>query len=113
SSGRVSSSDGRSAGFPAAGDLESPQAGLRRDLVLVEQAAQPVVALDAAKRGTIDEGRWAARWRALVEAAVWPMVVVVARVLNDDALQVSPAEDQDRVETFPPQRPDPPLRVRV
>ncbi len=81
------------------------------ELVLVEEASEPVAATDVDHVSWIDR-RWRARGGGLlVEAAVGP--VVVRDVDAEHALEVLASEDQDLVEALAAEGSDPALGDRV
>jgi hypothetical protein len=81
------------------------------DLVLVDESAEYVAALDGS-------GAW---WIGFVDrfgrlkaaCAMWALAVVVGRVGAEHVFEVAAAEDQQPVETLGAHRPDEPLSVGV
>ena len=87
--------------------------GSCRCLVLVDEPAEELAAVDAERGGT-DGSRRALVWRLKAKRAVWPMPVVVVEVDAEDVVEVPAAQDQHAaVETFAPECPDPTFRVGV
>jgi hypothetical protein len=83
----------------------------------VDQAAEQVTAADAIKLDHIGHralapGRRLAERCQLPERAVRPVLVVVPRVTRENVLQLAAADDQEPVEAFPTDAPDPTLGVR-
>jgi hypothetical protein len=83
----------------------------------VDQAAEQVTAADAIKVDHVGHcalavgRRLAERW-PLPEGAVRPVLVGMPRVARKNVLQVAAADDQEPVEAFPADAPDPALGVR-
>ena len=83
----------------------------------MDQAAEPVVAADPIERDDVRLafviGIWALLgWWSLVKCPVGPVLVVVERVVGEDAFELAAAEDEQPVEAFATQGPDPALGVR-
>ena len=65
---------------------------------------------DSAALRRLDETRV---WRILVERKMGPGVVVVVHVRRKDASQMAFVEDNEVVQTLPPNRADDPLDIRA
>jgi hypothetical protein len=52
-------------------------------------------------------------WRILVQGKVCSRAVVIGHIRNEEVTQMPLAEDDDMVETFPPDRADQPFRMSV
>src|SRR5439155_1868810 len=87
------------------------------ELVFVDQSAKDVPALEAIEVDhvgrcvLIARRRLCERW-TLAKRTVRPMLVVVDRVDGEDALEMTPADDQDPVEALAAYGADPALGVR-
>src|SRR4051812_45271382 len=68
-------------------------------LVLVEQAAEPVVPSDGVRVARPRLGEWL-EGSGLAEGAVWPVAVVVRGVLGQQGCRVPLVGDEDAVEEF-------------
>jgi hypothetical protein len=75
-------------------------------LVFVDESAEAIAAADFADRGI---RLTAGNWRAQLERAMWAHRVVVLDVRAQDPFQVALAEDEQPVQAFAPNRPDPAL----
>ncbi len=83
-------------------------------MVLVQQTAKEVPPIDVCgRRG----GEWCKLLPSLrrdqTEPSVWSLVVVMADVDSEHALQMCPIPDEEPVETLRPHRPDPAFGVGV
>ena len=84
----------------------------------MDQAADPIVAADPIDRDDVRlafvVGLWCAfpGRRSLGECSVGPVLVVVERVVGQDVFELSAAEDEQPVEAFAAQTPDPAFGVR-
>ena len=91
--------------------------GLRGALILVDQPAESVAAVDLIDFASAGDRflfawRHVAEGRTLRECAVWPVRVVVLRVRLEDLVEVTASEDQDPVEAFAADAADPAFGVR-
>jgi hypothetical protein len=92
---------------------------LRREVVFVQQAAEPVATAHVIElqqfvaRRRFVYRRWFRERRPLVERAVRPVSVVVPRVDVNHAFEVGAAKDQQPVETFAARAFNPALGVRT
>ena len=91
----------------------APWWGLRSELVLVKEPAEPVVPLQPQQVATPLRWRRFRERRSLLERAVRPVHVVVRHLLAQDSLEVLAGDDQQTVETVAPDRSHPALRVRL
>jgi hypothetical protein len=80
-------------------------------MVLVDESAQNVAPTDRRASDPFHRGR-RIRW-IKIEASVRSSAVVVLGIRAEDALQVTPAEDEDVVETLPSSSADPALGERI
>jgi hypothetical protein len=87
-------------------DTDIPSVSRGASLVLVDESTEPVASED---RPDSRRGLTAANRRAQLERAVRPRRGVVRGVLVPDPLEVALAEDQEPVQAFAPNRPDPAL----
>ena len=83
----------------------------------MDQAAESVAATEPIEWTNLARGSPVGCWglgerRPLAERAVRAMLVVVERVSSHDVLEVPAADDQQPVEAFAAQTPDPALGVR-
>ena len=99
--------------MPSANAVGADNAVTLCDLrILVDQAAEPVASADAdVVVGRGDAGP-AVGW-SLAECPVRPVGVVVIDVFAEDAVEMSPAGDEDAVGALAPRAGDPPLADRV
>ncbi len=92
----------------------APKSGVpscRDSLVLVDESAEDVPSVNWHLGGSRESGRGIGRTK--VDAPVRPGPVVVLSVRVQDALKMTPAEDQHVVEALPSHAADPTLRERV
>lgn len=93
------------------------RARLRGEVVLVDQAAESVTAadpidLDHFDGSSVVRGRHLHERRSLIERSVRPVFVVVERVARQHGFELATAEDQQPIEAFATESPDPALCVR-
>jgi hypothetical protein len=63
-------------------------------VVLVDETAEPIAALNVAERAATCQRRSVSHWCLQVERAMWPLAVVVVDVDAEDVLEVAAVEDQ-------------------
>jgi hypothetical protein len=94
------------------------RARLGGELVFVDEAAESVPATepierDGFARSSIGCWRRLGERRPLLERAVRPVLVVMRCVRGDDAFEVAASEDQQPVEAFAAEAPDPALGMAL
>ena len=86
-------------GRPVPEGIQNLGSALRNKIVVVNQAAKNVMALDStAGQGADLRGQSA--WRIQLPATVWPSPVVMINVHMEHPFEMAPATDQDPVRAF-------------
>ena len=83
------------------------------DLVLVEEATQPVTPPNCAEVKDAGCARYGAGRGVLIKGAVRPMSVVVLHVYPQHAFEVASADDEQSIQTLSAQAAEPALHNRV